>query len=284
MSPTPVRATDQHAAVNGVNLFTRTVGSGPDVVVLHGGPGAHHDYLLPQFDSLAVGRRLRYYDQRGGGRSPVSRKVAVGWRDHVADLHALISFWELEPATVVGYSWGGLLALLFATEHPDQVGRLALVSPAPTHSAARHDYQQRLDARMYAPEITRARRELRESGLRDSDPAAYRQRAFELAVAGYFFQPSEARSLTPFLVTLHTHRSVWASLGEYDLRDRLGSLTVPTLVLHGKDDPIPLSTARETAKLLRGRLTVLERCGHVPHVENPQGFLAALNGFLPRIS
>lgn len=282
MSPSPLRATDQYAKVNGVKLFTRTVGDGPDVVVLHGGPGAHHDYLLPQFDSLAVGRRLRYYDQRGGGRSPVSRKVAVGWRDHVADLHALISLWELEPTTVVGYSWGGLLALLFATEHPDQVDRLALVSPAPTHSAARHDYQQRLAARMSAPEITRARRELRESGLRDSDPAAYRQRAFELSVAGYFSRPSEARSLTPFRVTQRSYDSVWASLGEYDLRDRIVSLAVPTLVLHGQDDPIPLSTARETAELLRGRLTVLERCGHVPHVENLHGFLAALNGFLPR--
>ena len=283
MSPAPVRATDQYAAVNGVNLFTRTVGGGPDVVVLHGGPGAHHDYLLPQFDSLAVGRRLRYYDQRGGGRSRVSRQVAVGWRDHVADLRALISLWDLEPATIVGYSWGGLLALLFATEHPGQVGRLALVSPAPTHSAARQDYQQRLAARMAAPEITRARRELRESGLRHSNPAAYRQRAFELAVAGYFSRPSDARSLTPFRVTLRANNSAWASLGEYDLRDRLGSLAIPSLVLHGQDDPIPLSTARETAELLRGRLTVLERCGHVPHVENQQDFQTALDEFLPRI-
>ena len=43
--------------VNGVRLFTRRAGSGPVVVVLHGGPGAHHDYLLPQYDLLAAGER-----------------------------------------------------------------------------------------------------------------------------------------------------------------------------------------------------------------------------------
>src|SRR6266568_3207063 len=66
--------------VNGVRLYTRRVGDGPPVVVLHGGPGAHHDYLLPQYDQLARGRALLYYDQRGGGRSPVPRETPRGWR------------------------------------------------------------------------------------------------------------------------------------------------------------------------------------------------------------
>ena len=55
-------------------------------MILHGGPGAHHDYLLPQYDLLAQGRELLYYDQRGGGRSPVPRETPLGWREHVADL------------------------------------------------------------------------------------------------------------------------------------------------------------------------------------------------------
>ena len=76
-------------AVRGVELFTRRVGSGPPAVVLHGGPGAHHDYLLPGFDALADRRELIYYDQRGGGRSPVPRDVPVGWTEQVADLEAL---------------------------------------------------------------------------------------------------------------------------------------------------------------------------------------------------
>ncbi len=102
-------------AVEGIELFVRTVSSGPDVVVLHGGPGAHHDYLLPQFDALARGRRLRYYDQRGGGRSPAPRDADLRWPVHVRDLGALLDGWGLDRATLLGFSWGGLLAMLFAT-------------------------------------------------------------------------------------------------------------------------------------------------------------------------
>src|SRR5260370_1845761 len=117
--------------LNAIRLYTRRVGRGPPVVVLHGGPGAHHDYLLPQYDHLAEGgRTLLYYDQRGGGRSPVPRDVPVGWREHVFDLEALRGHWELHPLTVIGYSWGGLLALLDALDPPDRIARLARVSPA----------------------------------------------------------------------------------------------------------------------------------------------------------
>ncbi len=282
MSESSARVVEEHVHVNGVDLFTRTVGDGPDVIVIHGGPGAHHDYLLPQFDALAHGRRLRYYDQRGGGKSQVSRDTEVGWRDQTADLDALISLWSTEPATLLGYSWGGLLALLFATEHPERVGRLALVSPAPVYPGARREFQQRLSERMAAPEIVRARDELRQSGLRESDPEAYRKRAFELSVAGYFAHPARAHGLTPFRVTGRTQQAVWSSVGDYDLRDKLASLSVPALVLHGQHDAIPVSSAAETASLLGAELVVFEHSGHVPYVEEPHKFVATLDAFLPR--
>src|SRR5258708_4776924 len=158
-------------ALNGVRLYTRRVGHGPPVVVLHGGPGAHHDYLLPQYDHLAEGGRdLLYYDQRGGGRSPVPRDVPVGWREHVADLEALRGYWELDRLTVVGYSWGGLLALLYALEHPDRIARLALVSSAPVTAAWRDEFERRFSARMAEPWIARSRAELAASGLARTDP------------------------------------------------------------------------------------------------------------------
>lgn len=282
MSDSSPRVVEEHVRVNGVDLFTRTVGDGPDVIVMHGGPGAHHDYLLPQFDALAQGRRLRYYDQRGGGKSQVSRDTEVGWRDQTADLDGLISFWNAEPATLLGYSWGGLLALLFATEHPERVGRLALVSAAPVHAGARREFQQRLSERMKAPAIVRARDELRQSGLRESDPEAYRKRAFELSVAGYFTHPARARGLTPFRVTERTQQAVWSSVGDYDLREKIATLSVPALVVHGQHDAIPVSSAEETASLLGAELVVFEHSGHVPYVEEPHKFVAVLDAFLPR--
>src|SRR5690606_25598618 len=107
--------------VRGVEIFERRIGAGPEVVVLHGGPGAHHDYLLPGVDALATGRTLVYYDQRGGGRSPVGRDVPVGAREQVHDLEALRDVWGMPRLHLLGYSWGALLAMLYAVAHPDRV-------------------------------------------------------------------------------------------------------------------------------------------------------------------
>src|SRR2546422_7052110 len=95
--------------VNGVRLFSRRVGAGPLVVVLHGGPGASHDYLLPQYDLLAQGRSLLYYDQRGGGQSPVLRDTPVGWQEHVADLDGMRGLMPGAPDVVRVLLWGPAL-------------------------------------------------------------------------------------------------------------------------------------------------------------------------------
>ena len=267
--------------VRGVSLFERRVGSGPPAVVLHGGPGAHHDYLLPGFDRLARGRTLIYHDQRGGGQSPVGRDVPVGWQEQVADLEALREIWELDRMPLVGYSWGGLLAMLYAIAHPDRVERLALVSPAPAWKEARDRFEQRFAERNLDPALQARRRELRESGLREQDPAAYQRQIFDLSVLPYFADPTRVGEMTPFRVTGRTQQEVWSSLGEYDLRPALARLSLPAVVLHGEADPIPIETARAVADALGADFHPLPRCGHVPHVEAVDALTRILDGFLP---
>jgi len=260
------------------------VGSGPAVVVLHGGPGAHHDYLLPQYDLLATGRALFYYDQRGGGRSGVSRETPVGWREHVADLDAVRHHLKLDRLTLCGYSWGGLLAVLYHLEHPDRVERLALVSPASITVSDRRRFEREFARRMAAPEIVRARDDLRASGLRERDPAGYQRRAFELSVAGYFRDFRDAKHLTAFRVTARTQQAVWESLGDYDLRKAIQDHPLPaprSLVIHGTHDPIPIEGSRDLASRLGADLVELP-VGHCPHVEATEAFVAALDRFLPR--
>jgi proline iminopeptidase len=266
--------------LRGVSLFERRVGSGPPTVVLHGGPGAHHDYLLPGFDALATGRELIYYDQRGGGRSPVSRDVPVGWREQVEDLDALREAWKLDQLTITGYSWGGLLALLYAVEYPGRVRRLALISPAPAWRAAREEFERRFTERNLAPELQRQRAALRQSGLRETNPEAYALRLFELSVAPYFHDPERARDLTPFRVTGRTQQEVWASLGDYDIRPSIGRLRIPALVLHGENDPIPVEASRELSGHLNAEFHPLPRCGHVPYVEAFEDFVTRVDAFL----
>lgn len=269
--------------VRGVEIFERRVGSGPEVVVLHGGPGAHHDYLLPGFDSIATDRTLVYYDQRGGGRSTVGRDVPVGAHEQVHDLEALRDVWQMQQMHLVGYSWGALLAMLYTIAHPGRVASLSLVSPAPAAASERPGYEATLAARNSTDALKAERAALQASELRRTDPDAYARRLFSLAVAGYFHEPSRSIELTPFRITGRTQQAVWDSLGtDYDLRPSLSQLSVPAIVLHGDDDPIPLDTARATAAALKAEMVVLSDCGHVPYIEARGEFTAALDRFLPR--
>jgi len=253
------------------------------LLVLHGGPGADHCYLLPQMLRLGDNYDLLFYDQRGGGRSKSDARIPVTWETHVEDLAAVIQEFRLDPLSIVGYSWGAMLALLHAAGADTlKPARLALISPAPLTRAHRQAFEAEFARRQRGPEISRMRNELALSGLRESDPAAHRQRNFEIGVAGYFAEPAAASELTPFRVVARVQQSVWESLGEFDLISRISGLQIPASVIYGRDDPIPSASSVDAAHALGAELVVLDACGHVPYVEQPDRLFAALETFLQK--
>jgi proline iminopeptidase len=273
---------------------TTSPATGDPLVLLHGGPGAHHDYLLPQCLALTETHALFTYDQRGGGRSKTDDRSPIGWRTQVGDLARVVSARGLREPTLVGYSWGGLLAMLytieaarggaFETDEGEQLSlprpsRLVLIDPAPARAAWRDAMDQEFQRRQRDPALDLARAALAESGLRERDPEAFRQRTFELGVAPWFAAPSRARNLTPFRVTGRVQQSVWESLGRYDCTTDLRAVDAATLVVHGRDDPIPVESSREIAEALRAELIVLDDCGHVPYVEQPAALFGAIRRF-----
>jgi proline iminopeptidase len=127
-----VSSDEGHVPVDGARLYYRTVGQGPPIVVLHGGPDFDHYYLLPELDRLAETFQLVYYDQRGRGRS--AEGVApddVGIESEVADLDGVRRHFGFYTIAVLGHSWGGLLAMEYASRHPGRVSHLILMNSAP---------------------------------------------------------------------------------------------------------------------------------------------------------
>src|SRR5436305_1651684 len=155
--------------VSGAQLFTVEVGDGPDVaVMLHGGPGASHDYLRPGLDAVADPgrRRLFYYDQRGSGRSPLDAGVApASWQEHVADLDAVRVPLGGPPPPLVGYSWVAPLdrpsarcrRYLYPALRPRAVRRGARRAPAGATSLSRLTRDSARRARAAAHAATRSR-------------------------------------------------------------------------------------------------------------------------------
>lgn len=270
------------------------------LLVLHGGPGADHQYLLPQMLELADDFELVLYDQRGGGKSRTDDPTPITWQTHVEDLAAVANELGVKPLEIVGYSWGGLLAMLYAISSNSSVpsslfpvpdaadsqfplpDSLVLIDPAPITRTHREQFEAEFARRQQGADVQRLRAELAASGLRERDPDAYRQRGFELSVAGYFANPDRAHDLTPFRVVGRVQQSVWNSLADFDLRESLGQVAIPSLIVHGRQDPIPLESSEIAARSLHARLVVLEDCGHVPYVEQPQSLFDAVRDFLTR--
>ncbi len=288
--PEPIPAPREHGFTTTTAYPLYWVAYGPAagerVLVLHGGPGADHAYLLPQMLHLARLYNVILYDQRGGGRSKTDSQDAVTIETHVADLQAIVTEMKLGAPSIVAYSFGAMIALFYCLAAKDsetikKPARLALIDPAPLHMDYRRQFEIEFSRRQNGAEIKRMRDELTASGLRETDPAEYKQRTFELAVAAYFADPSKARNLTPFRVSGRVQQTVWESLGaDYDVLEKLSPLGFPTLFVHGRDDPIPTASSIEGAKAMDAQLVLLDDCGHVPYVEQPGQLFAALDAFL----
>lgn len=251
----------------------------PPILVLHGGPAAHCDYLLPAFARLADRWRLVLYDQRGGGKSPVDAGVDLTFAAHLRDLDELMT--EVGAGRLVGYSFGGLLAMIFAARNPARIERLGIVSGAP----AWHGYRAGLDASLAAaqrsPWVIAEREALERSELRETMVEEYRRRRFSLTIAGYLADPRLCHGLTPFKVQARAAEALFADLGAYDFRQELGAIPGErTLLVHGESDPIAIAFAEETARLTGARLERLAGCGHVPYLEAPEAFFSILRAFL----
>lgn len=260
--------------VPGASLHVVTVGpeGTSPIIALHSGPGDSHDILRPWLDRLATDdRRVVYYDQRGSGQSPLVSGTSYGtWREHVDDLHRVLLALKASKPVLLGHSWGGLLAMLHALEHPESVGALILVAPSPVHAADGALLRQGEKDAASRPDVVAARARFNREGLR-----------FAAQVAPYLAHPERAGELSPPLRSEAAAKAARASLAGLDLRERLAGLAgVPALVVHGDKDPLPADLSAETARLLGGRLTVIPESGHVPFFEQPAAFLGVVESFL----
>jgi proline iminopeptidase len=279
-------------AGGGVQLYYRIDGRSPSaVVVLHGGPGLTHDYLVDDLLPLADALCVIHYDQRGSGRSTlVSDADGLDARWFADDLEAVRLHLGLERLTLLGHSWGAAVAALYAMRHPQRVERLILVGPMPlrkealTASFAR--VRQSGDAEWQRTLRARGQALLANPGDADLCRAFY-----ETWFTPFFGNAAaRARSRGDFCAgtpesrrnkTVNVDRYTVPSLGDFDWRSELRDVTSPALIVHGTADVIPADSSREWATALpNARLVLLDGIGHFPYLESPERFFPTVRAFL----
>lgn len=275
--------------IDGMQLLFWRAGGGddPPLVVLHGGPGIGSAYLQEPLTGLLGGeRQLLFYDQRGSGYSGgADEPTDLTIERLVADLEVLRERAGLESMDLLGHSFGGLLAIHYALEHPARVSRLILVDPDPVTRQLWERHRQRVDARTppgVAAEIAEMEKE---PGFRED-----RERVeswLTLRMHAYVAEPADAeriefRLAEPVLRNLAvTPRAIREDLGEWDLRPRLADVRTATLIVAGEDSVFAVS-AFETLRdgMTDARLALLPGCGHFPFIEAPEAFADIVRRFL----
>jgi len=283
-----------YVPAKGARLFYRETGSGPPVIVIHGGPDFDMNYLLPDMDRLAGRFRLVYYDQRGRGKSAAGvRPEDVSLESEVNDLDTLRKFLHLESVTLLGHSWGGVIAAAYAARHPGAVSRLILLNTAPLT----HDDFLLLRAAFSSkrPPADAAQMRAIASGeaFRDGNPdtvAEYYRLHFRMTVRDTALLARLVRSLGRGFTSdgILKARAIEDRLrGEtwldtaYDALRPLAALSIPVLVIHGDYDFIPVGCAAHAAQVIPGaRLVVLKECGHFAYMEKPEDVLREITNFL----
>ena len=277
--------------VNGsVKLFCKTIGSGEPLVIIHGGPGLDHSYLLPQMEALANNFKLIFYDQRGSGRSIATPDSASMTMDmFVSDLEAIRSHFNLHELNLLGHSWGALLATNYAFTYPDKVNSLILTSSPGVSSESMVAFNQEI-AKRTIPDVQEALQQLMGmEAFTAAEPEAMEE-FVRLTFQPYFhekkmidslslhFTNLTAKNLLPIYTTLLSY------LMSYDHSGSLGNIDCPTLIIHGNDDPIPLRFAYDLCDhLTNAEILVIKESGHFPFIESPESYFRGLNDFLARV-
>jgi len=277
------------------SLYVRDIGQGPPIIVLHGGPDFDIGYLLPELDRLADSFHLLYYDQRGRGKSAAGVEPKdVSLASEIEDLALVRRHFQADPVVVLGHSWGAVLALEYALKYPDRVSGLILMNPAPA-SASDVTVLREAQRKALGADMDRQREIIAGAPYQEGDPEAVTARYrihFKPALlraqdldklmtrmkAGFISQGKagivKARAVEDRLMA-----DTWAMNG-YDLLPRIRALNIPTLVIYGDHDFIPVTIAQHIADAIPGaHLVTLKDCGHFAYLECGDAARRAIDGF-----
>ena len=285
---------------HGVLIYYAALGQGPPLLILHGGPGASHDYFLPYLLPLARRNRLIFIDERGSGKSEkLEDPAGYTVENMVGDAEAVRQGLGLGKIALLGHSCGGVLAQAYALKYGNNLTHLILCSTF-SSTRAMNEVFRRMEAKM-APELRERIQRLESSGLfgqgkdfeKNRYPNDYMTAAWGEGYFPYLYQNRPDPNYDPIgngNMAWDVYREMWGSHGEFiidgnltsvEYTDRLSTIHIPTLITVGDHDECDPSLARAMQQKIAGsKLVVLPKSGHMTFVDQPGMFNRAVDEFL----
>jgi proline iminopeptidase len=285
---------------NGVLLYYMDIGRGAPLVIVHGGPGASHDYFLPYLLPLARHNRVILIDERGSGRSgKLEDPKGYTVESMVEDVEAVRETLALGKISLLGHSYGGVLAQAYALKYQKNLSHLILASTF-SSTKAMNEVFVRMREKM-SPELRERIDKLEAAGLfghgKDYEKNRYTSEYMIAAWGeGYFpyvYHNHPDANYDPIAqgnTAWGLYREMWGEHGEFiidgnlkeaEYTDRLPTIKVPTLVIVGENDECDPSLSQVMHEKIAGsKLVILPKSGHMTFVDQQEMFLIAVGGFL----
>ena len=285
--------------VDGLFLYYTEIGHGEPLIVLHGGPGGNHNYFLPYLLPLARTNRLIFMDERGSGRSgKLQDPSGYTVENMAADVEALRQALGLRSISVLGHSYGGVVAQAYALKYPKNLSHLIIAS-AFDSTRELNQVLAELKAEI-DPEHLKRIEELEKEGLFGKGkpwehgryPAEYVQLVGAWAYYEWFYEDHTTTNYNPssFGLAWDVYRQMSGSHGEFiidgnmtsvEYADKLKTLRVPTLVIAGEDDPVTLGMLKEMHANIQGsQLALLPKTKHFTFIDQTGLFNETVVAFL----
>jgi proline iminopeptidase len=292
---------DGFVDAHGVLIYYVAFGKGSPLVVVHGGPGADHTYFLPYLLPLARAHRLIFIDERGSGRSQrlqdTSQYTVENMVEDVEDVRQAL---KLGKISLLGHSYGGVLAEAYALKYQQNLTHLILNSTFPS-TKQMNEVLAREKAQMPADKLKRLN-ELEAAGLFGKGeawehgryPAEYAALAWGPGYFPFLYGARPDATYDPMGQETGTswelYRAMWGEHGEFiidgnlksvEYVDRLSTIHVPTLIMAGNHDECDPSLSLEMhAKIAGSQLVILPNSGHMNFVDQPDLWEKAVEDFL----
>jgi proline iminopeptidase len=285
---------------NGVMIYYKILGKGEPLVIMHGGPGASHDYFLPYLLPLARQNRLIFLDERGSGHSQkLEDRTQYTIENMVEDVEAVRQALNLGKINLLGHSYGGALVQAYALKYQNRLSHLILASTWSSSTALNQIFVNMKEK--MTPELRERIDKLEAAGLyghgkpyeQNRYPADYLIAAWGEGYFPYLYQGRPDPNYDPIAagnMSWDLYREMWGEHGEFvidgnlksvEYTDRLTTIKVPTLILVGDHDECDPSLSKAMqSKIAGSKMVVFPRAGHMTFVDQTTLFVNTVDSFL----
>lgn len=272
--------------INETKLYYKIIGSEEPILIIHGGPGLSHDYFLPSLSSLSDKYKLIFYDQRASGKSDLNTSPeSITLDNFIKDIDALRDTFDIEKINLMAHSWGGILAMKYATMYPDKIKSLILVNSVGASSEIATLSNLEL-AKRFTQKDSIQRVEILNSDEFQKRSTNSIESLMKIGFKHQFYNKTYLDSLNlslneNYMTSSQLLQNLAKDLSDFDFHSDLKTIQCPTLLIYGNYDPLTHLAGKKIHESIdNSEFIILDKCGHFPFIEKQKEFNDVLTNFM----